>query len=504
MHNNPVLIHRYAKELDHLLSGSTLTSCVSSSPTSIFFGFNNDLVVQIDFLNQHTLFLSPDADHFPKRNVLHQFKACEGEDVNSVISNFPDRSFCIRFKNDLVIQVNAFGRHAGILCSKNNEIVDAFRYKTLPDEIKPPSELISATTREEFLANNRFVVEEMQIELDETGYFSGIPISDNETWQAYKGKLEKKPIYVDNTGEKPKLSLFPDSDEWQSYSKALEALHFFGKRLSGFVRYDSVVNEVSQELSRRVKRLEKAKSTAELGLGKISSADQLRQLGDLIMANLHVMESGKSEATLFNFYSNEDITVKLKKDLSPQKNAERYYKKSKKAHLELQHLRQQILSYGDELSHIQKQLGQITDGMSFKELSVIHKKWAIKSKSSDDQKSTPYKEFEFQGFPIWVGKSATGNDDLLKLAGKYDLWLHAREVAGSHVIIRNPENKNIPESLLETAASLAAGHSKNQHESLAAVVYTALKNVRKFKGAHTGQVKVVREKVVLVPPKKKV
>ncbi len=504
MHNNPVLIHRYAKELDQLLSDSVLTSCVSSSPTSIFFGFSNEVVVQIDFLNQHTLFLTPESDHFPKRNVLHQFKICEGKTVESVISYFPDRSFAIRFTNDLVIQVNAFGRHAGILCSQSNEIVDSFRYKTLPEEIKPPSALISATDRNEFLTKNRFVTEDMQNELDEMGYFRAMPIADNEIWQAYVRKLENKPIYVDSTGDKPKLSLFPNSDDWQSFSKTVEALHLFGKGLSGFIRYDILVNDVTQELNKRLKRLEKAKSGAELGLGKISSSDQLRQMGDLIMANLHVMESGVSEVTLFNFYSDEDITIKLKKDLSPQKNAERYYKKSKNAHLELKHLRQQILSYDGELNQIQKQLDTITDGMSFKELSAMHKKSSIKSKTSDDQKSTPYKEFDYQGFLIWVGKSAAGNDDLLKLAGKHDLWLHAREVAGSHVIIRNPENKNISDALLEMAASLAAGHSKNQHESLAAVVYTDLKNVRKFKGAHTGQVKVVREKVVLVPPKKKV
>ena len=96
--------------------------------------------------------------------------------------------------------------------------------------------------------------------------------------------------------------------------------------------------------------------------------------------------------------------------------------------------------------------------------------------------------------------SAKHNDALLKLAHKNDLWFHARGVAGSHVLLKNVEQKTVSTDVLEYAASLAARYSKNQHESLAAVIYTSPKYVRKFKGALPGQVRVDREEVVLVAP----
>lgn len=74
----------------------------------------------------------------------------------------------------------------------------------------------------------------------------------------------------------------------------------------------------------------------------------------------------------------------------------------------------------------------------------------------------PFKQFEVDGWVIWVGKSAKNNDLLtLKYAKKFDLWLHARDVAGSHVIIRNPNQKVVPKFVVEKAAGLAAYFSKD-------------------------------------------
>ncbi|MCU0402565.1 MAG: NFACT RNA binding domain-containing protein, partial [Algoriphagus sp.] len=112
------------------------------------------------------------------------------------------------------------------------------------------------------------------------------------------------------------------------------------------------------------------------------------------------------------------------------------------------------------------------------------------------------KVFEFEGFTIWVGKSAKDNDEMLRgFARKEDIWLHARQAAGSHVLIKMRGITVVPQGVLERAAELAAFYSKLKSDTLAPVMYTEAKYVRKVKGSAPGSVMVDREKVILVAPK---
>jgi predicted ribosome quality control (RQC) complex YloA/Tae2 family protein len=113
----------------------------------------------------------------------------------------------------------------------------------------------------------------------------------------------------------------------------------------------------------------------------------------------------------------------------------------------------------------------------------------------------PFKKFEFEGYEVFVGKSAKNNDELtLKFARKDDLWLHARGVSGSHVIIRKKGQNPIPVSVIRKAAQLAAYYSKGKSASLCPVIYTPKKYVRKPKGADPGAVVVEKEEVILAEP----
>ena len=108
---------------------------------------------------------------------------------------------------------------------------------------------------------------------------------------------------------------------------------------------------------------------------------------------------------------------------------------------------------------------------------------------------------EFHGFKIWIGKNAQHNDTLtLKHTFKDDLWLHAKDVAGSHVVIKYQSGKPFPKEVIERAAQLAAYHSKRKTDTLCPVAYTSKKFVRKRKGDPAGAVVVEREDVILVEP----
>ena len=114
-----------------------------------------------------------------------------------------------------------------------------------------------------------------------------------------------------------------------------------------------------------------------------------------------------------------------------------------------------------------------------------------------------FKHFTFQEFDIYIGKSSENNDELTqRFAKKDDMWLHARGVAGSHVVIKKKPGLDFPKELISYAASLAAYYSKAKGSGLVPVIYTPKKFVRKPKGANVGQVVVEKEEVILVEPKK--
>ena len=99
-----------------------------------------------------------------------------------------------------------------------------------------------------------------------------------------------------------------------------------------------------------------------------------------------------------------------------------------------------------------------------------------------------------------MGKNAKSNDELtLKHSYKEDLWLHAKDVPGSHVLIKHQAGKTIPISVIERAAGFAAYYSKRKTDTLVPVIYTPAKHVRKKKGAAPGQVFVAQEKVMMIP-----
>ena len=113
--------------------------------------------------------------------------------------------------------------------------------------------------------------------------------------------------------------------------------------------------------------------------------------------------------------------------------------------------------------------------------------------------SKPYHECTVSGFSIWIGKNARSNDKMLILAHKDDIWLHAKSVSGSHVIIR-AQQKMPDKSVIEIAASFAAHQSKAKGSEWVPVIFTPKKYVRKAKNSAPGAVIVQKEHVVMVQP----
>jgi predicted ribosome quality control (RQC) complex YloA/Tae2 family protein len=236
---------------------------------------------------------------------------------------------------------------------------------------------------------------------------------------------------------------------------------------------------------------------------ELESDHHYQAWGDLIMANLHNIKTGDKSVTAENFYNNnEPIEIKLKEDLSPQKNAETYYRKGKNQQIEIQKLKETVAQKEKEIERITKTISALESTEVLRDVRKKADEAGLAPKDEKQAPTLPYHEFEFKGYKIWVGRNAEKNDELtLKYSYKEDLWLHAKDVPGSHVIIKHQAGKNFPKDVIERAAELAAYNSKRKTDSLCPVAFTPKKFVRKRKGDPAGAVVVEREEVIMVKPK---
>ncbi len=123
-----------------------------------------------------------------------------------------------------------------------------------------------------------------------------------------------------------------------------------------------------------------------------------------------------------------------------------------------------------------------------------------REKARESKRSQPRRVF-YQGFVILVGKNNVQNDELVREASPDDLWLHAREIPGAHVVVKTG-GREVPENVLRYAASLAAGYSKGKDSGRVPVDYTRIRYVRKPKGFKPGMVIYRNHKTVFVEPRR--
>lgn len=152
------------------------------------------------------------------------------------------------------------------------------------------------------------------------------------------------------------------------------------------------------------------------------------------------------------------------------------------------------------MKEAESKLEEIASAEDIKAIKKLIKQNPVKERAQVELK-VPYKKFEYGGFTILVGKGARENDELtLKYAKKNDLWLHAKDVTGSHVVLKQQSSKPFPQDVVEKAAQAAAFYSKRKSDSLSPVIVTPKKFIRKPKGLPPGMVHIDKEETILVKP----
>lgn len=240
--------------------------------------------------------------------------------------------------------------------------------------------------------------------------------------------------------------------------------------------------------------------------------DTYKIYGDLITANLYRMQNGAKSLTAENYFSEnqETVTILLKEELSPSQNAQRYYKMYTKAKMTERYATEQSEDAKKEKYYLESVLDSIEKAETPAELLEIKgelqdegylPKPSAKAKKGQ-KKSEPLRFVSADGYEILVGRNNKQNDELtIRMAYSTDIWLHTKNIPGSHTIIRTNGQGTAPDATILRAAELAAYYSKAQKSSKVPVDYTIVKNVKKPNGAKPGMVIYDHYNTIYIDPK---
>lgn len=272
----------------------------------------------------------------------------------------------------------------------------------------------------------------------------------------------------------------------------------------------SMQNKLDRIIRKNMLKINNKINDCHKKLEEVKNCEKYKISGELIKANLSSIKRGDGEITTINYYSprQENITIPLNDKLIPLENARLYFKKYRKTKNSFQIIFEQLKNHQlklAQLTELQKLYKQ--ESNSLPNLLKIYNNltklgWAkkatapLKKTKKETNRLQPAKYISKEGWEIYVGKNNLQNDFLtFKLASGNDTWLHAKNIQGSHIIIKNKGSKqSLPLGTLIQAANLAAYFSKAKKDNKVLVDYTLKKHVKKPKNARPGMVIYSQEK----------
>lgn len=284
----------------------------------------------------------------------------------------------------------------------------------------------------------------------------------------------------------------------QEFSDISEAIEKFYHEKDQKDRIKQKSGDIYRIITNRLDRCYKKLEILNNELQEAADSEKFKIYGDLIMSNIYNLQKGQESVRLQNYYSpdGEYIEIPLDSRLSPSANAQKFYKQYNKSKNAVNKIKDQIEDNRREIMYLESQLDNLdkcTEELEIEEIrnelaeqGYIKARKAVKSKRAEA--SRPMRFISSTGFDIYVGKNNVQNDYLtLKFASNQDIWLHTKDIPGSHVIIVTG-GRNVDDTTLEEAANLAAFYSKGRMSSKVPVDYTRRKNVKKPGGAKPGMV----------------
>jgi predicted ribosome quality control (RQC) complex YloA/Tae2 family protein len=314
------------------------------------------------------------------------------------------------------------------------------------------------------------------------------------------------------SGGKENFYLFPLEHllgEVKNFSTLSEMLDrfYFGKAERDRVKQqgNDIERLIINEKEKNEKKIDKLKVT----LKEAERAEQFQRFGELLTANLYAAKKGMKEIEVLNYYDEAGGTVTIAMDprKTPSENAQKYFSKYQKAKTALSIVVEQIEKARDEVAYFENLLQQVLaaspkDIQEIREELIeggyIRERQKRKAKKVLNTKPVLDHFLSTDGIDIIVGKNNKQNDYLTnKLAARDEIWLHTKDIPGSHVVVRSKEPSD---GDIREAATLAAYYSKARNSSSVPVDFTRVRFVKKPSGAKPGFVIYDNQQTVYVTP----
>ncbi len=305
-----------------------------------------------------------------------------------------------------------------------------------------------------------------------------------------------------------KVNQYGDSMEIRKFESFSEMLDKFYSERSGADRMKQRSNDLFKFVVNLADRISRKLDVQRQELARSTERDILRVKGELIHANIWMIEKGMTSVVLENYYDEcKPIEIKLDPRLTPNQNAQHYFSEYRKADTAEKMLKKFIEKGETELFYVESVFDLLSRARTDDEVIAIREELVsqgyLKNHKKNNQKPVKLSPKEYvstDGFRILCGRNNIQNDKLtFKDSRKYDIWLHTQKIHGSHTVIIT-EGKEVPETTIQQAAIIAAYNSKGRESSLVPVDYTEIKNVKKPSGSAPGKAIYEHYKTAYVRP----
>lgn len=465
-------------------------------------------ITKTDFQNPQT----------PNTFTMIMRKYLQGAVIESITQIENDRVLEIAFSNKneigdnikVTLVVEIMGKHSNIILidKAESKIIESIKhigfsqnsYRTiLPGStyIAPPK----TDAKNPFTVSDEKLFEILQTEdlaprhLQKLFQGLGRDTAENLAAQLSDDKLKQfraffaRPVQPNMTDKS--FAAVPFDKSGQTFDSLSELLDVFYQDKAERDRVNQqssdLIHRVQTELDKNIKKLAKQ----EKELAATENAEEFRQKGELLTTYLSMVPNNQDQVELDNYYTNEKITIALDKSLTPNQNAQRYFKKYQKLKEAVKHLTGLI----EETKHTITYLESVETALSHASISDIEdireelvETGFVKRRTRDKRhkRKKPEQYLASDGKTIiMVGRNNLQNDELtFKMAKKGELWFHAKDIPGSHVLIK--DNLNPSDEVKTDAAELAAYYSKARLSNLIQVDMIEAKKLNKPTGAKPG------------------
>jgi predicted ribosome quality control (RQC) complex YloA/Tae2 family protein len=525
MLTNYFTLRALAGEWNALLNGSSFEEAYSAHRgelTLVFQSAGEFISLRVGTVRPLQYAFAYPGHNRPKRNAASFFSSAEGLVVTGVECEHLDRVVRIQLTGGWSLVIPLFGAKANVLLvNDEGQVVDAFRASTIGDKLAParPVRIPDNASGFESVAS----AEEQQ---REKALRQAIPILDRDlarellhraeysadaralysAWKSLEADLKDPAPRIAEAEGVERFSLIPlaHADEIETFDEVNSGVRTFVRRRLSKQAFESRYRPVLGLVKRAAETARRRVEAMEQELSKPSRADEYERYGHLLMADVNLPITADS-VEVEDLFDGGRIEIPVDPRLTAIENAQSYYDRARRVRAARHSAADRFDVAIEEADLWQRRLetvlgiGTTDDLKQFEaeEASAL----AILKSSSGSGESVPYRTIRIGAHDVLIGKSAADNDRLtFGHARKHDLWLHARGVSGSHVVIRTERGQQVDRSVINRAASLAAWYSKARTSGLVPVIVTERKFVRKPRGAHPGAVLVDRESVLTVEP----